>query len=198
VTAPKRIFDVVASGLGLMALAPLFGLAALLIKLRDRGPVFYRQTRIGRAGRPFRIWKFRTMVPDADRSGVLITVGRDSRITPIGRWLRKFKIDELPQLINVFVGEMSFVGPRPEVEKYVSLYTEEQRRVLAYVPGITDPASLKYYNESELLEQSEDSDRMYVEEIMPDKTAINLEYAQRSTVWSDLRLVVGTVLRCLR
>ncbi|MBM3499586.1 MAG: sugar transferase, partial [Armatimonadetes bacterium] len=132
-TAPKRIFDVVASGLGLMALAPLFGLAALLIKLRDRGPVFYRQTRIGRAGRPFRIWKFRTMVPDADRSGVLITVGRDSRITPIGRWLRKFKIDELPQLINVFVGEMSFVGPRPEVEKYVSLYAEEQRRVLAYV-----------------------------------------------------------------
>jgi len=198
VTVPKRLFDLALSGLGLGVLAPLFIVSGLLIRLHDRGPVFYRQARVGRGGRIFRIWKFRTMVPEADRSGALITVGGDTRITPIGRRLRRLKIDELPQLINVFRGEMSFVGPRPEVEKYVALYTEEQRRVLDYVPGITDPASLKYYNESELLAQSADSERMYREEIMPDKIAINLEYAERSTLWSDLRLVVQTVLRCLR
>lgn len=167
----------------------------MLIKLDDKGPVFFRQERVGYKGRPFRIWKFRTMVVDAEKIGKPLTVGRDPRITRVGYWLRKFKLDELPQLFNVLVGEMSLVGPRPEVPKYVALYTPEQRKVLDLVPGITDPASIKYRDESEILGRSPDPDRTYLEEIMPEKIRLNLEYAAHATVWSDFIIVLKTLFR---
>jgi len=191
----KRLFDLFWSILGLLILWPLFLVVALLIKLDDKGPVFFRQERVGYKGRPFRIWKFRTMVVDAEKIGKPLTVGRDPRITRVGYWLRKFKLDELPQLFNVLVGEMSLVGPRPEVPKYVALYTPEQRKVLDLVPGITDPASIKYRDESEILGRSPDPDRTYLEEIMPEKIRLNLEYAAHATVWSDFIIVLKTLFR---
>ncbi|GAH17100.1 unnamed protein product, partial [marine sediment metagenome] len=147
----KRLFDLFWASLGLVLLSPLFLILALLIKLADGGAVFYRQERVGWRGRPFRVWKFRTMVMNAERMGKPLTVGDDPRITAAGRFLRRFKLDELPQLFNVVRGEMSLVGPRPEVAKYVRLYTPGQRRVLDLVPGITDPASIKYRDESDIL-----------------------------------------------
>lgn len=191
----KRLFDLLCSGLGLLLLAPLFLVVALIIKLRDNGPVFYKQQRIGYRGRPFRMWKFRTMVVNADKIGMSLTVGRDPRITPIGHLLRQTKLDELPQLINVFVGEMSLVGPRPEVEQYVRLYTPEQARVLEVPPGITDPASIKYSNESEVLAQCEDPEKAYIEQIMPEKIRLNLEYAARANVFTDLLVILRTLAR---
>jgi len=191
----KRLFDLFWTILGLLVLWPLFLLVALLIKLDDGGPVFFRQERVGYKGRLFRIWKFRTMVVDAEKIGKPLTVGRDPRITRVGYWLRKFKLDELPQLFNVLAGEMSLVGPRPEVPKYVALYTPGQRRVLDLVPGITDPASIKYRDESEILARSPDPERTYVEEIMPEKIRLNLEYAERATVWSDFIVILCTLLR---
>ena len=152
----KRAFDLFWATAGLLLLWPLFLLVTTIIKLEDRGPLFYRQIRIGWKGHPFRIWKFRTMVVDADRIGPALTVGKDPRITRIGHWLRVTKIDELPQLLNVWMGEMSLVGPRPEVSQYVELYSDEQRRVMELKPGITDPASVKYRRESDLLGASED------------------------------------------
>ncbi len=190
----KRLFDIVGSAVGLILLAPLFWLIALVVRFSDGGPVFYRQERVGRHGRRFRIWKFRTMVVGADRQGRAITVGEDARITPVGYWLRKLKLDELPQLINVLVGEMSFVGPRPEVPKYVALYDDRQRRVLAVQPGITDPASIRYRNESELLAKADDPERHYVETIMPNKIRLNLAYAARATLWSDIGVIFQTLL----
>lgn len=191
----KRAFDLFWSLSGLAVLSPLFLLIALLVKLEDRGPVFFRQERVGHRGRSFRIWKFRTMVVDADRMGRPLTVGRDPRITRVGYWLRKFKLDELPQLINVVRGEMSLVGPRPEVPRYVALYTLEQRKVLELVPGITDPASIRYRNESEVLARSPDPERTYIEEVMPEKIRLNLEYARRATLWSDFVVIVRTLAR---
>ncbi len=194
-TPAKRLFDLAAAGTGLLVLAPLLAAIGLLILVEDGRPVFFRQERVGRDGRPFRIWKFRTMVRDAERRGTAITVGRDPRITRIGHWLRRFKLDELPQLWNVVRGEMSLVGPRPEVPRYVSLYTPEQRRVLALVPGITDPASIAYRDEAALLAESDDPERLYVERIMPDKIRINLDYAARRSLWSDLRVILETLVK---
>ena len=190
----KRLFDLVCASTGLALLSPLFLCIAAVIYLEDSRPVFFRQWRVGRYGRPFRMWKFRTMVVDADRQGRQITVGRDPRITRIGHWLRRFKLDELPQLLNVMTGEMSLVGPRPEVQRYVDLYTPAQRTVLDLVPGITDPASIAYRNESELLANAEDPERYYIDKIMPEKIRINLEYAARRSFWSDLVIVLRTVL----
>ena len=190
----KRLFDLSWAVLGLAILALPLALIALLVAVTSRGPVFFRQERIGRGGRPFRIWKFRTMVVDAERLGAQITVGRDPRITRIGSWLRATKIDELPQLLNVLGGEMSFVGPRPEVPKYVALYTDDQRRVLDLRPGITDEASLKYRDESEQLARESDPHRAYVERIMPDKVRINLAYAERANIWTDTLVIIKTVL----
>lgn len=184
-TAVKRVFDIFWAVLGLLALVPLFAVIAVLIKMMDGGPVFFRQKRVGYKGRPFLIWKFRTMVSDAENRGIQITVGRDLRITKIGYWLRKTKLDELPQLINVLLGEMTLVGPRPEVPRYVAMYTTDLCRVLDLVPGIVDPASIKYCNESEILASSHDPEFIYINEIMPEKIRLNLSYAEKATIWSD-------------
>lgn len=196
----KRIFDLIFTVPGLIVLLPFFVLIALWIKLDSKGPVFYLQERVGRYGETFKIYKFRTMVKNADKIGGAITIGDDPRITKVGRFLRKYKIDELPQLINVLKGEMSLVGPRPEVIKYVNLYTSEQKEVLNLMPGITDPASIKYRNENILLaasrdtyEASYDPEQVYIQEIMPDKIRINLEYASRATIFTDFKVIVKTI-----
>ena len=194
----KRIFDTTVSALSLPVLSVFFLIIALIIKIDSKGPVFYRQTRVGRHGKFFRIFKFRTMSADADRTGQLITVGADSRITRSGRVLRKTKIDELPQIINVIKGDMSFVGPRPEVPKYVELYSESQRQVLLVRPGITDTASIMYKNESDILALSDDPEKTYIEEIMPFKLNINLEYISKISVANDIRIVFLTLLRVLK
>lgn len=189
----KRLFDIFWATAGLLLLWPVFLAVALLCKLEDRGPVFFRQERVGWKGRPFRIWKFRTMVIDAERLGPSLTVGCDPRITRIGRWLRQSKLDELPQLINVLLGEMSLVGPRPEVPFYVGMYSEEQRRVLDLRPGITDLASLKFRRESDLLATAEDPGRTYLEEIMPEKIQINLRYAAQAGLLQDFKVILMTL-----
>lgn len=190
----KRIVDITLALVGLTVCLPIFIVISVCIKLDDGGPVFFMQERVGRGGKLFNIVKFRTMRLNADRVGPAITIGADPRITRVGSWLRKTKLDELPQLWNVLVGQMSFVGPRPEVPQYVRYYNSEQRKVLNLVPGITDPASIKYRNESEILAQSQDPIRTYVEQIMPDKIKINLQYARTATIWTDLKLIVVTVL----
>lgn len=172
----KRLFDISASFFGLLLLSPLFLVVALCVGLTGRGGVFYVQTRVGRYGRDFKLYKFRSMRTGSDAKGLLTVGGKDGRITPVGYFIRKYKIDELPQLFNVLKGDMSLVGPRPEVRKYVALYNSEQMRVLSARPGITDPASIKYRNENDLLAQADDPERFYVEKIMPDKLKINLEY----------------------
>lgn len=191
----KRVLDIVVAAFGLLLLAPLFLVVGLLIRREDGGPVFFRQTRMGRNGSPFRIWKFRTMVVEADRLGPPLTAGQDPRITRIGHWLRRLKLDELPQLLNVWAGEMTLVGPRPEVPEYVALYTMEQRELLKLKPGITCPASLEYFDEAELLGNSDDPARLYVEEIMPEKIRLALAYAARANILTDLRVIVQTLLR---
>jgi lipopolysaccharide/colanic/teichoic acid biosynthesis glycosyltransferase len=189
----KRAFDLFWSALGLVVLSPLLLLVALLVKLEDGGPVFFRQVRIGREGRPFRIWKFRTMVVDAERQGRALTVGQDARITRIGRHLRSTKLDEFPQLLNVLAGEMSLVGPRPEVPRYVERYSESQRAILGLRPGITDLASIKYRNESDLLGQAGDPEETYVQVVLPDKVRINLAYAAQAGVGSDFLVILATL-----
>ena len=191
----KKLFDIVSSGIGLLCLAPVFVVMAIWIKLDSRGPVFYRQTRVGRYGRDFRIFKFRSMRVGSDK-GRQITVGeRDPRITRSGYFIRRYKIDELPQLINVFLGDMSIVGPRPEVRKYVDLYSEEQRKVFQVRPGITDLASIKYRNENELLSQVDDPDTYYIDVIMPDKLAINLEYIRHQSFMGDIKIIFNTLFK---
>lgn len=191
----KRLFDIVSSGIGLLCLAPVFVVMAIWIKLDSRGPVFYRQTRVGRYGRDFRIFKFRSMRVGSDK-GRQITVGeRDPRITRFGYFIRRYKIDELPQLINVFLGDMSIVGPRPEVRKYVDLYSEEQRKVFQVRPGITDLASIKYRNENELLSQVDDPDTYYIDVIMPDKLTINLEYIRHQSFMGDIKIIFNTLFK---
>ena len=175
--------------------SPVLAAIAVAVKLEDGGPVFYRQIRVGRAGIRFKIWKFRTMVRDADRDGPPLTVGADSRITRTGAWLRKLKLDELPQLLNVLAGEMSLVGPRPEVPEFVAHYDSQQRVVLDYVPGITDPASIAYVDENDLLAAAKDPRETYLRDVMPRKIAINLEYASDATVVSDALVILRTVLK---
>ena len=188
----KRIFDIVASGLGLLALCPLFIVLAVWIKLDSSGPIFYRQIRVGRHNRDFKLFKFRSMRVGADKQGLITVGGHDSRITRSGYFIRKYKLDELPQLINVFTGDMSLVGPRPEVRKYVEMYTPEQMHVLDVRPGITDMASILYRNENELLAQADDPDKYYVEVVMQDKLRINLEYVARHSFIYDIKLIFRT------
>lgn len=188
----KRLFDILASGLGLIVLSPLFAVLAVWIKADSKGPVFYRQTRVGRDNKDFRLYKFRSMRPDSDKLGLITVGGHDPRVTRSGYYIRKYKLDEFPQLINVFVGDMSLVGPRPEVRKYVDLYTPEQMRVLSVRPGITSLASIRYRNENEILAQAVDPDRCYIEQVMPDKLAIDLEYVNRATFWNDIKLIFST------
>lgn len=188
----KRLFDIVMSAFGLLMLSPILLFTAIWIKLDSEGPVFYRQVRVGRGNKDFRIFKFRSMHVDADKKGLITVGGRDPRVTRSGYYIRKFKLDELPQLINVFIGDMSFVGPRPEVRKYVDLYTPEQMHVLDIRPGITDAASIKYRNENELLAAVDDPDRYYIEVVMQDKLRINLEYVQHHSFLGDIALIFQT------
>ena len=188
----KRLFDIIASGLGLVALSPLFLFIAIWIKLDSKGPVFYRQVRVGRHNKDFRIFKFRSMKIGSDKGSLVTIGGRDPRVTRSGYFIRKFKIDELPQLINVFIGDMSLVGPRPEVRHYVNYWTSEQMRVLDVRPGITDPASIRFRNENELLEKADDPEKYYIEVIMQEKIKLYLEYAENSSFWYDIMLIFKT------
>lgn len=191
----KRVFDIAIALLGLLFLLPVFALVALMIKLDSRGRSFFRQERMGRGFRPFFIYKFRTMVEDAPHKGGAITFGEDPRITPLGKFLRKTKIDELPQLLNVLKGDMSFVGPRPEVRQYVELFRQDYEQILKVRPGITDLASLKYRDEATMLGQYEKPEEEYLSRILPDKIALGKEYIRRSSFFFDLRLMLKTPFR---
>lgn len=188
----KRLFDILASFLGLIIISPLFLVLAIWIKLDSKGPVFYKQERVGRGNNDFKLYKFRSMRVGADKAGLLTVGGRDSRLTRSGYYIRKYKLDEFPQLINVLKGDMSLVGPRPEVRKYVEMYTTEQMHVLDVRPGITDMASIKYRNENELLAKAEDPDQYYIDVIMQDKLRINLEYVKNHSFLYDIKLIFGT------
>jgi lipopolysaccharide/colanic/teichoic acid biosynthesis glycosyltransferase len=189
----KRALDLVGATIGLLVLWPVFAVVAALIKLADGGPAFFVQTRIGRGGRPFGMLKFRTMTVDAEQRGGPLTIGDDPRITRFGRRLRASKLDELPQLVNVVAGDMSLVGPRPELPRYVAFYDAGQRQVLDLRPGITDPASIAYRHESLLLSRAADPEAFYVQSILPDKIRINLEYASRATIVQDLAVIWRTI-----
>ena len=188
----KRLFDIVASGLGLIVLSPLFIVLAIWIKMDSKGPVFYRQVRVGYKNKDFRIFKFRSMRVGADKGSLVTIGGHDPRVTRSGYFIRKFKFDELPQLINVFLGDMSLVGPRPEVRHYVDYWTPEQMHVLDVRPGITDPASIKFRNENELMEQAEDPEKYYIEVIMQEKIKLYLEYVEKHSFFYDLGLIFKT------
>ena len=188
----KRLFDIVASGLGLLILSPIFFIMAIWIKLDSEGPVFYRQVRVGKDNKDFRIFKFRSMRVGADK-GSLVTIGsRDPRITRSGYFIRKYKLDEFPQLINVLKGDMSLVGPRPEVRHYVNYWTQEQMHVLDVRPGITDPASIKFRNENELMEKAADPEDYYIHVIMQEKIRLYLEYVKNASFWYDIKLIFQT------
>ncbi len=188
----KRLFDVFFAMFGIAVLLPVYLLISLLISADSKGGVIYRQERTGRGGKIFQVLKFRTMRPDSFNKGALTVGSRDPRITNIGYYLRKYKLDELPQLFNVLLGEMSFVGPRPEVKKYTDLYTEEQRQVLQVRPGITDYASIKFRNENDLLSASDDPEKLYIEEIMPEKLTLNLKYINDNNVFKDIKIIFDT------
>ncbi|MBR6088041.1 MAG: sugar transferase [Prevotella sp.] len=188
----KRLFDIVASGLGLIVLSPLFLILAIWIKLDSKGPVFYRQVRVGYKNKDFRIFKFRSMRVGADKGSLVTIGGHDPRVTRSGYFIRKFKFDELPQLINVLIGDMSLVGPRPEVRHYVDYWTPEQMHVLDVRPGITDPASIKFRNENELMEQAENPEKYYIEVIMQEKIKLYLEYVEKHSFFYDLGLIFKT------
>jgi lipopolysaccharide/colanic/teichoic acid biosynthesis glycosyltransferase len=193
----KRLFDIFFSLSGLIILSPFFILISLLIILDSRGGIFYKQIRVGKNGKDFSLFKFRSMRTDADKKGLLTVGGRDSRITRMGYFIRKYKIDELPQLLNVFTGSMSLVGPRPEVRKYVDLYNTEQKMVLSVKPGITDYASIEYSNENELLGKATDPEKVYIEEIMPAKLKLNLKYIAEQGSMTDLKIIVRTLLKII-
>lgn len=193
-----RFCDIVLSCLGLLLLSPLFVVVAVWIVIDNPGPVFYRQMRVGKDGRDFGLLKFRSMRIGADKES-LITIGEhDSRITRAGYYIRKYKLDELPQLWNVLIGDMSLVGPRPEVRRYVDMYTDEQRQVLTVRPGITDYASIEYIDENRLLAQAEDPDRTYIEEIMPAKIAMNMRYIEHQTLGEYLKIIFLTFAKIIR
>ncbi len=194
----KRLFDFIASGCGLLVLSPIFLILAVWVKLDSPGPVFYRQVRVGRGNKDFRLFKFRSMRIGSDKKGLITVGGRDPRVTRSGYYIRKYKLDELPQLINVFVGDMSLVGPRPEVRKYVDMYTPEQMHVLDVRPGITDLASICYRNENELLEKVDNPETYYIETILPDKLRINLDYVHHQSFLRDLELIFKTFRAILK
>jgi lipopolysaccharide/colanic/teichoic acid biosynthesis glycosyltransferase len=189
----KRAFDIVTSLIGLVLLLPMFAVVTVAVVLEDGWPALYLGRRVGRDQRPFRLWKFRTMIRDADKVGPSSTSGDDARLTRVGRVLRQYKIDELPQLVNVLKGDMSMVGPRPQVAWAVELYTAEERALLSVRPGITDYASITFSNEAEILRGSTDPDRDYLEKIAPEKIRLGLEYVRRRTFLLDLRIVLATV-----
>ena len=193
----KRLFDLMITLPMLLLVSPFFLIIALLIKLGSNGPVFYMQTRVGLNNRDFKIFKFRTMHINADKAGLLTVGGRDPRVTPIGFFLRKYKLDELPQLLNVLFGSMSLVGPRPEVRKYVDLYNAEQQKVLSVKPGITDYASIEYSEENDLLAKSSDPEKTYIEEIMPAKLLLNQKYIAEKSIITDLKIIWMTAAKII-
>lgn len=193
----KRIIDIVLSIIGIVVMAIPMIIIAIAIKLNSKGPVLFRQERVGKNFQHFKINKFRTMVTDAEKKGMQITVGKDNRITSVGNFLRKSKLDEFPQLFNVLFGEMSFVGPRPEVPKYVELYDEYQKNVLKVKPGITDLASIEYRDESTVLAQSDDPEKAYIEEVLPTKLKLNMKYIKNMSVFYDFYLILKTLLRII-
>ena len=193
----KRIFDIISSLFGLILLSPFIIIIAILIKLDSKGPVFFKQVRVTKNGREFKIFKYRTMKIGSDKYSQ-ITVGKDSRITKIGDFLRKYKLDEIPQLINVLIGDMSLVGPRPEVPKYVALYTEEQREILKVRAGITDYASIEFSNENDILANETDPEKAYIEKIMPRKIELNKKYLSEISVMTDIKIILLTIKRILK
>lgn len=194
----KRLFDIACSLVGIFLLLPVFVFISLAIIINSGFPVFYFQIRVGKGNKDFRLFKFRTMYVDADKKGLLTVGGRDPRVTPVGYYLRKFKLDELPQLFNVLFGSMSLVGPRPEVRKYVDLYNMEQKRVLDLKPGITDYASLDYINENELLAASQHPEETYIKEIMPEKLKLNLKYINEAGLMTDIHIISRTILKIVK
>lgn len=191
----KRIFDIVFSLLGIVILSPLMIVCALLVKLTSRGPVLFSQQRVGKGFQPFSIYKFRSMIVGAPKMGAQITADRDPRITTVGRVMRKLKLDELPQLFNVLRGDMSFVGPRPEVPHYVEMFRDDYRDLLRFRPGITDISSITYRFEEEILAAAEDPQATYVEEVLPAKIALSKTYAQKSSLWYDVKLIFATIFK---
>lgn len=189
----KRLFDITFSTIGLILLLPLFLVIAILLKSESKGPVFYKQVRVGLNSTDFKIFKFRSMFVGSDKKGLLTIGDKDPRVTQIGFFLRKHKLDELPQLINVFVGNMSFVGPRPEVRKYVNLYSESDLEILSVKPGITDFASIIFRNEAEILKNSDSPEELYIKEIMPRKIAINKEYIKDNNMYVDMKIILKTL-----
>ncbi len=193
-----RFFDFILSLVGLVVLAPIFIILAIWIKIDSKGPIFYKQVRVGQNGIDFGLFKFRSMIVDADKNGLITVGGQDPRITRSGYFIRKYKLDELPQLINVLLGDMSLVGPRPEVRKYVDLYTDEQQKVLSVKPGITDYASIEYMDENEILGKSSDPEKTYIEEIMTEKIKYNIKYIQNKNVSEYFKIIFLTLLKIVR
>ena len=193
-----RLLDIVLSLLGLIFLLPIFVILAVWIKFDSQGSIFFRQIRVGKDGKDFRIYKFRTMIVNAEKMGIITIGERDPRITNSGYFLRKYKLDELPQLINVLKGEMSFVGPRPEVRKYVEMYNQEQLKILTVKPGITDYASIEYINEDEILGKSLDPEKTYIEEIMPQKIKYNMKYINNKTVIEYFKIIFLTIIKIIK
>ena len=193
----KRIFDIISSLFGLILLSPFMIIIAILIKLDSKGPIFFKQVRVTKNGREFKIFKYRTMRIGSDKYSQ-ITVGKDNRITKIGDFLRKYKLDEIPQLINVLIGDMSLVGPRPEVPKYIALYTEEQREILKVRAGITDYASIEFSNENDILANEADPEKAYIEKIMPRKIELNKKYLSEISVMTDIKIILLTIKKILK
>ncbi len=194
----KRLFDIFFSFFGLLILFPILFLIAMGIKLESKGSVFYKQSRVGRHNQEFKIFKFRTMFIGSDKKGLLTLGDNDNRVTKIGYYLRKYKLDELPQLINVFIGNMSFVGPRPEVRKYVDYYSEEDLQILKIKPGITDYASIAFRDEAELLKATNDPEKLYIEGIMPKKIALNKKYLDNYSIIADIKIIIKTILTIIK
>jgi len=193
----KRLFDIIFSFFGLIIVSPLLGLIAIIIKMDSKGPVFYRGERVGRFGKTFKIWKFRTMVENAEKIGSIHASSNDPRITKIGKFLRKYKLDELPQLINILKGEMSFVGPRPQVKYYVDLYNEEEKISLIVRPGMTDYASIRYINQEDLVDE-ENVDKSYQEKIEPEKNKLRVKYAKNNSLLIDAKIIFQTILAIVK
>ena len=194
----KRIFDILFSFIGLVILLPFIIIIGLLILIDSSGGVFYKQSRVGKNNKNFNLFKFRSMRTGADKKGLLTVGGRDSRVTRMGYFIRKYKIDELPQLLNVFIGNMSLVGPRPEVRKYVDLYNENQKQVLIVKPGITDYASIEYSKENELLGKAENPEKVYIDEIMPAKLKLNLKFIEEQSIGTDFKIIFKTFAKILQ
>lgn len=193
----KRLFDIFISALAVLIFLPFGLMLAVIIAIESKGGVFYKQERIGQFGKSFQLLKFRSMKQNADKAGLLTVGMHDNRITKSGKFIRKYKLDEMPQFINVIKGEMSVVGPRPEVKKYVDLYSEEQRKILHVKPGITDYASLEYFNENEILGKSDNPERTYIEQILPDKLTINKKYINKPNIITDIKIIGLTILKII-